>query len=99
MAYDRAHPNQTLLVTGLSTDQFYAGFVDLPFETFGMKNVFIAPGGGRNVNDTRGFVPLLELPPKTVQARLLAGKAAVLDVSDGQVRDVTGEYTVPTALN
>ena len=99
VAYDRAHPNQTLLVTGLSTDQFYAGFVDLPFETFGMKNVFIAPGGGRNVNDTRGFVPLLELPPKTVQARLLAGKAAVLDVSDGQVRDVTGEYTVPTALN
>jgi hypothetical protein len=30
---------------------------------------------------------------------LLAGKAAVLDVSNGQVRDVTGEYAVPTAVN
>jgi len=40
VAYDRAHPGKQLLITGLSTEQFYAGFADRPFETFGLQNVY-----------------------------------------------------------
>ncbi|HTC32152.1 MAG TPA: hypothetical protein VK724_02215 [Bryobacteraceae bacterium] len=87
--YDRAHPGKILLVTGLSTDQFYAGFADRPFETFGIQNVYIAPGGAAKVDDSRGWLPRYDLPPATVKALIDAGKAAVLDVSNGQVRDVT----------
>jgi len=89
VAYDRAHPSKALLITGLNTDQFYAGFADRPFETFGLQNVFIAPGGAAKVDDVRGWLPRYELPPETVQALLNAGKASVLDVSNGQIRDVT----------
>jgi hypothetical protein len=89
VAYDRAHLGKILLVTGLSTDQFYAGFADRPFETFGLQNVYIAPGGASKVEDSRGWLPRYDLPPATVKALMAAGKAAVLDVSSGQVRDVT----------
>jgi hypothetical protein len=99
VAYDRAHPDKTLLITGLSTDQFYAGFADLPFETFGLQNIYIAPGGGQKVNDVRGFLPRYVLPPEIVKSLLNAGKAAVLDVSSAKVRDVTGQYALPSAAN
>lgn len=88
--YSRAHPDKTLLVTGLSTEQFYAGFADKPFETLGMHNVFLAPGGGRNVDDTRGWLPRYGLPEDQIKSLLAAGKAAVLDVSSGDVRDLSG---------
>lgn len=89
VAYDRAHPNKTLLVTGLSTEQFYAGFADRPFETFGLQNVYLAPGGATKVDDVRGWLPRYELTPETVTALMKARKAAVLDVSNGRVVDVT----------
>ena len=89
VAYDRAHPGKVLLVTGLSTDQFYSGFADRPFETVGLQNVFIAPDGARNVDDVRGWLPRYDLPPGTVKALLDSGKAAVLDVSTSRIRDVT----------
>jgi hypothetical protein len=89
VAYDRAHPGKVLLITGLSTDQFYSGFADRPFETVGLQNVFIAPDGARNVVDVRGWLPRYDLPPQTVKALLDAGKAAVLDVSTSRIRDVT----------
>jgi hypothetical protein len=89
VAYDQAHPSNILFITGLNTDQFYAGFADRPFETLGYENVFLAPGAAREIDDTRGWVPQYELPPKTVEALLNAGKATILDVANGQVRDVT----------
>jgi hypothetical protein len=99
LAYDRAYPGKVLIITGLSTDQFYSGFADRPFETFGVQNVFIAPGGARDVDDQRGWVPQHELTPETVKALLNAGKAEVLDVSYHQIRDVTGKFALPSAAN
>jgi hypothetical protein len=99
LAYDRAYPGKVLLITGLSTDQFSSGFADRPFETFGVQNVFIAPGGARDVDDQRGWVPQHELTPETVKALLNAGKAEVLDVSYHQIRDVTGKFALPSAAN
>lgn len=99
VAYDRAHPGKMLLITGLTTEQFYAGFADRPFETFGLQNVYIAPGGAAKVDDSRGWLPQYELPPDTVKVLLQAGKAAVLDVSDDAVRDVTGQYSVPSGAH
>lgn len=89
VSYDRAHPGKTILIAGMDTEQFYAGFADRPFETFGLQNVFAAPGAERTIDDSRGWLPQYQLPPATVQALLHAGKAVVLDVSNGQIRDVT----------
>lgn len=99
VAYDRAHPGKQLLITGLSTEQFYAGFADRPFEIFGMQNVYVAPGGASKVDDVRGWLPGYELTPATVRALLHAGKAVVLDVSGPDIRDVTGQYGFGPAPN
>jgi hypothetical protein len=97
--YGSKHPGKTLLITSLNTEQFYAGYADLPFETLGMHNVFLAPNGGKDVTDTRGWLPRYELPRDQVRTLLETGRAAVLDLSSGQVRDVTGDYSPAAASN
>jgi hypothetical protein len=77
VAYDRAHPGKTLLLTGMDTDQFTAGFADLPFELYGMHNVFLAPGADRNIHDAGGIAPLYVVPPEKASA----GQVVILDVS------------------
>ena len=74
--YDRTHPGNTLLLTGMDTDQFIAGFADLPFELYGMHNVFLAPGADRNIHDAGGIARLYVLP-ETVRT----GPLVTLDVS------------------
>lgn len=86
--YSRAHPGKTLLLTGMDTDQFHAGYADLPFELFGMRNVFLAPGGDRKIHDSTGIAPLYVLDPKKAAPLLASGEAVVLDVSGGQLREV-----------
>jgi hypothetical protein len=76
--FDRAHPGKTLLLTGMDTDQFSAGFADLPFELYGMHNVFLAPGADRNLHDASGIAPLYVAPPEKART----GQAViVVDVS------------------
>ena len=84
--YSRAHPGKTLLLTGMDTDQFHAGYADLPFELFGMKNVFLAPGGDSKIQDSTGIAPLYVLDPKKAAPLLASGEAIVLDVTGGQIR-------------
>ena len=74
--YDRAHPGKTLLLTGMDTDQFSAGFADLPFELYGMHNVFLAPGADRNIHDAGGIARLYVVP-----AEKATGQTVTLDVS------------------
>ena len=75
--YDRAHPGMTLLLTGMDTDQFSAGFADLPFELYGMHNVFLAPGADRNIHDPGGIARLYVVPLETART----GPMVTLDVS------------------
>lgn len=89
VGYDQAHPTNVLLVTGLNTEEFYAAFADRPFEVFGLENVFLAPSAPAKIDDVRGWLPQYELPPDTVQTLLSARKATILDLSDGQIRDIT----------
>jgi hypothetical protein len=79
--YDRAHPGKTLLLTGMDTDQFYAGFADLPFELYGMHNVFLAPGADQNIHDAAGIAPLYVLAQQKARPLLESGQAVILSVA------------------
>lgn len=92
VAYHRAHPYMTLLLTGMDTNQFLAGFADLPFELYGMYRVYLAPGAEKNVHDEARIAPLYVLPPEQAWPLIESGEAAVLDVSAQPVRDVTAEF-------
>src|ERR1039457_5488865 len=73
--YERAHPGKTLLLTGMDIDQFNAAFVNIPFELYGMKNVWLAPGADRKIDDGGRLAPLFV--PKNARALLDAGQAVV----------------------
>ncbi len=88
VAYSRAHPGKTLLLAGMDTDQFFAGYADLPFELFGMNNVYLAPGGDRKIQDPSGIAPLYVMDAKKAAALLQSGGAVVLDIGGGQLREV-----------
>ena len=90
--YQRAHPDKTLLLTGMDTDQFLAGFADLSFELYGMMHVRLAPGAEKNIHDASGIAPLYVLKPEKSLPMLESGDAVVLDVAGGRVREVTAEY-------
>lgn len=90
--YQRRHPDKTLLLSGMTTDQFFAGFADLPFELYGMNNVHLAPGADKPIRDTARIAPLYVLDPAKAWPMIDSGAAAVLDVSGGTIRDVTGEF-------
>lgn len=90
--FQRAHPDKTLLLTGMDTDQFLAGFADLSFELYGMMHVRLAPGAEANIHDASGIAPLYVLKPEKSLPMLHAGQAVVLDVAGGKVREVTAEY-------
>ncbi|MBI5281276.1 MAG: hypothetical protein HY858_06295 [Candidatus Solibacter usitatus] len=86
VAYGRAHPGKTLLLTGMDTDQFVAGFADLPFEVHGMYNVHLAPGAETGIRDAAGIAPLYVMKEEKARVLLESGEAVVLDVSGGRVR-------------
>ncbi len=97
VAYARAHPQQTLLLTGMNTDQFLVGYADRPFAPFAVRDVYLAPGAERAIADPWGAAPAFVLPPATAWQLLDAGRASVLDVSGGHVRDATADYRAQRA--
>lgn len=88
----KANPGRTLLLTGMDTDQFLAGYADLPFELHGLYNIFLLPGAEKNIHDASGIAPLYVLKPEKAWPLLRSGQAMVLDVAGGKVRDVTADW-------
>lgn len=92
LRYKRAHPGRLILLTGMDTDQFLAGFADLPFEVHGYRDVWLAPGAEDNIHDPGRLAPKMVYDPAKAFPRLAQGTAMVLSVAAGQVRDITAQY-------
>lgn len=92
LRFKRATPYKMMLLTGMDTDQFLAGFADLPFQVHGYYDVWLAPGAETKINDAGRLAPLLVWKPEKSYPLLDSGQAMVLDVTGGNVRDVTAEY-------
>ncbi len=90
--FGQANPGKELLLTGLSTGQFFSGFVDLPFELYGMHNVHLAPEADAAILDPRHLAALFVMPPERVRTLIQNGQAIVLDVSTGEIRNQTHFY-------
>ncbi|WP_321472988.1 hypothetical protein [uncultured Paludibaculum sp.] len=92
LRFKRANPDKTLLLTGMDTDQFWAGFADLPFHAHGYDDVWLAPGAESNIHDNGILAPRMVWTREKSYPLLDSGKAMVLDVAGGQVHDVTAQY-------
>lgn len=92
LAHAHAHPDKTLLLTGMDTDQFVVGFADRPFEPFAVPDVYLAPGAEQAISDPWQAAAAFALSPERAWELLDKERAMVLDVGHGRVRDVTAEY-------
>jgi hypothetical protein len=90
--YNEQHPGKTILVTGVDADQFFAAFADVPFDLYGMNNVYLAPGADRAIPGGGSLAPLYVLPMDKALPRLQAQQAVVLDVKGGVIRDATARF-------
>lgn len=92
--YDHAHPGKKLLLAGMSQDQFLHAFEHIPFELYGMYNVFLAPGAASVIHDP--LTPLFEITPERSRFLVDSGQGVILDVSSG-VRNVTAQFVTAAA--
>ncbi|MBN9659324.1 MAG: hypothetical protein J0H49_14155 [Acidobacteria bacterium] len=99
LRFCHANPGKTMLLTGMDTDQFLAGFADLPFQVHGYYEVWLAPGAEAKIQDAGHLAPLLVSKPEKSYPLLDAGQALVLDVTGGNVRDVTADYQAQRPKN
>lgn len=94
----RAHPGSALLLAGVDNTLFYSAIYDHGLDAAGVSNIFVIPDG--KVAAKPGFGPLdrYELPPSAVPDALASRSAEVYRVSpDGDMRNVTGEFSVAGA--
>jgi hypothetical protein len=86
-----AHPGKILLLTGVSSDQYWAGVNDNPFRLLPGVEAFLAPGAEENIEkhpelgDPARFV----LPAPAAVRAVSTGKALVYSTAGPRLRNVT----------
>lgn len=87
----RLHPGAAILLTAVSSEQYWGVMNDNPFRLIPGLRVYLAPGGDENIEkhpelgDPAAFV----MPGPTARAALEAGQAVVYSPAGGKLRNVT----------
>jgi hypothetical protein len=79
-------PGKAILLRGVGSDLFMAGVADLPFELYGIRDVYLTPGTEGRLQQRYA------LPLDKTREMLDAGKAVVYDASGPVLRNVTSLY-------
>jgi hypothetical protein len=87
----RLHPGQSILLTAVSSEQYWGVMNDNPFRLVAGLNVYLAPGGDENIekHPELGNPARFVLPGPAARAALDAGKAVVYSPAGGKLRNVT----------
>jgi len=88
----RQRPGQTILLTGVDTDTFLGTIADLPFDLYGIRSVYLAPGADAAIHDGGRLAPKYVLPFRQALEQIGSGRAAVYDISGPVVRNVTRRH-------
>ena len=91
-----AQPTRVILLSGVSTDLFFAGIADLPFELYGIRQVYLAPGADAQIADGGRLAPRYVLPPHKAHEVLDAGRASVYDASGPVLKNITTQWRART---
>ncbi len=94
VAETKGRTNPVVLLRGVDSEMFWSAVYHRPFPLFGLTTVYLVEDGKtRIVPDVPATERVAFLAdPAMIQDALRAGRAIVLDLSDGQVRDVTASY-------
>jgi hypothetical protein len=90
-------PDAVILLTGVDTDLFYSGIVDVPFRVLEIPHVYLAPGSEAGIRGPGELVGKFVLPEEPAARELEAGKAVVYDAAGPLLRNVTTRYRLLAA--
>jgi hypothetical protein len=85
---------EAVFLSGIDKDLFYLGFAEQPFRLFGLHKVFLVPGQDSVLTerpDLRG-VASYRTTPDFALAMLDTGRAAVIQVGNGEMEEATRRY-------
>lgn len=91
----RQHPGKVILLTGVSTDLFWAGVYDKPFRLLGLGDVWLAPGAEEAIqpHPELGEVGDFVFPPGPTLRALDRGQAVVYSAGDERLHNVTRAWS------
>jgi hypothetical protein len=90
----KLHPGKLILLTGVSSDLFFTGIVDVPFRALEIPQVYLAPGSENSIHAAPDLVSKFELPEGMARKALDEDRAVVYDASGEILRNVTALYRV-----
>jgi hypothetical protein len=88
------HPGKTILLAGITTDQFWNIILDNPFRLIPGANVYLVPGSEKNIDPHPEYGDPLRyvLPRPEARGALTSGQALVYAAGGRPLRNVTGYY-------
>jgi len=88
------HPDKVILLTGASSDLFWAGIYDNPFRLHQIRDVYLAPGSERTItpHPELGDVSACVFPPIATARALEQNRAVVYAVGGEKPVNVTTIY-------
>jgi hypothetical protein len=95
----RAAPDKTILLTGVGTDVFLAGMVDVPFRLLEIPHVYLAPGAEARIQAPADLLRKFVLPEALARAELEAGRAVVYEAGGPVLRNITRRWRAATPLS
>ena len=87
-----ADRSKTILLSGVTDDQFWAGFLDDPFSLIGIRHVYLAPSSENSVDahpEWGGIAPYLITPENALSA-ITRREGIVLRIEGRRLVDITG---------
>jgi len=97
----RWHPGTAIVINGVDSELFSAGFQDDPFRLFGAKRVFLAPGSEKEIQARAdlGGVERFVISPSSMARAIESGEMRVLSVNGQECFDITDRFRTVTRAN
>jgi hypothetical protein len=91
----RAHPDQTIVLDGVTSALFDDGIAHSAFYPLGLDYVYLTPGSESNIHpsDNPGMLDKLVLEPPVMRRAITHEEVVVYSVLGDHLRNITGEWT------
>src|SRR5262249_6426266 len=97
----RLHPDQIILLTGVTDDLFWNGILDSPVGLVGVSDVYLAPEEESKLtpHPALGNVSPFVLPASATLEAINSGRIVVYSAAGERLKNITGSYASTAQLH